>query len=88
LLSLPSFSAQEFAYLARVESAVRLDDIVLRRTTLAFAGELDEARVSEIASVVGAELGWSDVRRDAEIEHTWHLLREQHGVDPTRVLFR
>lgn len=88
LLSLPSFSAQEFAYLARVESAVRLDDIVLRRTTLAFAGELDEARVSEIASVIGAELGWSDVRRDAEIERTWRLLREQHGVDPTRVLVR
>ena len=81
LASLPGFSAQELAYLVRAERAVRLDDVLLRRTTLAFAGELSAARVREIAGVVGEELGWNAERREIEIDRAWDILRTWHGVD-------
>jgi glycerol-3-phosphate dehydrogenase len=80
LSSLPGFSVQELSYLIREEGAVRLDDILLRRTNLAFAGELNADRVSEIATVAAQELAWSDSRREEEITRAWSILSERHGV--------
>lgn len=80
LESLPSFSAQEIAYLTSAEFVVHLDDVVLRRTSLAFSGELTGDRVNEIADVVAKELGWSSDRREAEIRRTWDILAQRHGV--------
>jgi glycerol-3-phosphate dehydrogenase len=64
----------------RTERAVRLDDVLMRRTCLAFSGELSEARVSEIATVMAEELEWSAARREDEIDRAWAILRERHGV--------
>lgn len=80
LTSLNTYSEQEITYLVRAEQAVRLDDVLLRRTTLAFAGELNETRVSEIASVVGRTLNWDAPRLELEIERAWGILRTKHGV--------
>jgi glycerol-3-phosphate dehydrogenase len=80
LESLPDFSAQELAYIIRTEQAVHLDDVLMRRTCLAFSGELSEARVSEIASVMAGQLDWSAARRDDEIDRAWAILGERHGV--------
>ncbi len=88
LETLSTFSRQEIAFLVRVEQSVRLDDVLLRRTTLAFAGELTEARVSEIAEVTGHVLGWDARRRDREIDRAWGILRSRHGVsDSERLVF-
>ena len=81
--SLPEFSVQELAFVIRAEQAVRLDDVLLRRTSLAFSGELSDARVREIADVMSSELGWNSTRRDEEIARAGALLRERHGVDLT-----
>lgn len=81
--SLPEFSAQELAFVIRDEQAVRLDDVLLRRTSLAFSGELSDARVREIADVMSTELGWNSARRDEEIARATSLLRDRHGVDLT-----
>jgi glycerol-3-phosphate dehydrogenase len=48
--------------------AVRLADIVFRRTTLGAAPGPDRATVEEAARVAGAELGWDGARQEAEIE--------------------
>jgi glycerol-3-phosphate dehydrogenase len=87
LESLPDFSVQELAFVIRTEQAVRLDDVLMRRTCLAFSGELSEARVSEIASVMAGELGWSAARRDDEIDRAWAILGERHGVTKSSQVF-
>jgi glycerol-3-phosphate dehydrogenase len=81
LSNLPTYSEQEFAYLVAAESAVRLDDLFLRRTTLAFVGHLTTELVEEVASVVADELGWSAERTRAEIDRTWQILADRHGVE-------
>ncbi len=81
ITSLPGYSAQEIEHLVRAEQAVRLDDVLLRRTTLAFAGELSTTRVNEIADAVAHALDWSAERRDQEIERAWQILQENHGVE-------
>ena len=53
----------------------------MRRTSLAFSGELSDERVREIADVMAAELGWNSARREQEIDRAWSILRERHGVD-------
>jgi glycerol-3-phosphate dehydrogenase len=79
--SLPTFSAQELSFVVRTEQAVRLDDVLIRRTNLAFSGELNDARVREIAAAMAGALGWSTARRDEEIDLAVALLRERHGVE-------
>ena len=70
----------EIAWLARNERVVHLADIVLRRTSIAFTGALTAPLLDELADVVGAELGWDDERRLAEVQSTREFLAERHGV--------
>lgn len=80
LQSLPNYSVQELAFLVLTENAVRLDDVLLRRTTLAFAGLLNAERVNEIAFAVATVLNWSEERIQSEIERAWTILTDKHGV--------
>ena len=50
------------------EMAVKLSDIVFRRSTLGAAGRLDRTRVTEVAQLAGMELGWDTMRQQAEVE--------------------
>jgi glycerol-3-phosphate dehydrogenase len=52
----------------RAEMAVKLGDIVFRRSTLGAAGRLSRPRVAEIAQLAGAELGWDALHQQAEVE--------------------
>ncbi len=56
------FSREEIAYLVSREQVMCLADLVLRRTTLGFRGDLGVTGVKELAEVVGAELGWDKSR--------------------------
>jgi glycerol-3-phosphate dehydrogenase len=57
------------------EMALKLSDIVFRRTSLG-SSPLSRATVATAAAWAGAELGWDALRREAEIEDVMH----QHGV--------
>jgi glycerol-3-phosphate dehydrogenase len=74
-------TAAEIAFLVQREHAVRLDDLVLRRTSTAITGDVDTGLIEAIASVAGGELGWDDVRRHAEIERLVADLDTYHGVN-------
>jgi glycerol-3-phosphate dehydrogenase len=54
------------------EMALKLADIVFRRTGLGAAGRLDRATVSEVAQLAGAELGWNTMRQQEEVEAVLH----------------
>jgi len=59
LAHVAGFSAAEIAFLVENEFVVHLTDLVLRRTILAFVGDLDQAAFDELSSVVAEALGWS-----------------------------
>jgi glycerol-3-phosphate dehydrogenase len=52
----------------RNESALRLSDIVLRRTTIGAAGHPGAATLQGAAAVAAAELGWTPERVREEIK--------------------
>jgi glycerol-3-phosphate dehydrogenase len=83
LENLKGYSQQEIAFLAIEENAVRLDDFLLRRTTLAFSGLLNQERVQELAKVAAAALGWSAEQMQSEITRAWDILQFKHGVEKT-----
>ena len=74
------YTTAELGYLARSESVVHLDDVLLRRTDLAFTGAVTPELIEEFATVIGENLGWSPERRAHEIEATRSTLTTMHGI--------
>ena len=77
---LPDYSRREITFLAQIEKALHLDDILLRRTMLAMLGRLTKDGVEEIADAMGVALGWSVEQKNAEMERTLRLLADRHAV--------
>ena len=75
-----SLSTRELEWMAEHELVVRLEDVVLRRTSLAFTGDVDEDVLDELARALAPLLGWDRTRTDAEIDRTRRLLNERHGL--------
>ncbi|RLK47815.1 glycerol-3-phosphate dehydrogenase/oxidase [Microbacterium telephonicum] len=67
LRTLPSYSTDELRHLARTERVVHLDDLLLRRTAIAFVGAATEAVAAEVAAVIAPVLGWDDDTQRAEV---------------------
>jgi glycerol-3-phosphate dehydrogenase len=59
--------AAEVVYVIRNEMAIRLTDIVLRRTAFGVAGHPGDEAISECARIASAELGWNAQRLEEEI---------------------
>jgi glycerol-3-phosphate dehydrogenase len=75
-----SFSSQEIDLLAQLERILHLEDLVLRRTSLAKLGELTPALLEELASILTVPLDWSERVRKEEVERTARVLQDRHGV--------
>jgi glycerol-3-phosphate dehydrogenase len=80
LRSLPDYTQREIAFLVQHEKVVHLDDLLLRRTSLAKLGRLSQAAVEEIASVAARAAGWGAERTRSEIERLRRILQERHQV--------
>jgi glycerol-3-phosphate dehydrogenase len=74
------YSRREIAFMAQRERVVHLDDLLLRRASIAFLGELTPPLLEELAGVVGETLGWPAAHRQAEIDRTARLMVQRHGV--------
>jgi glycerol-3-phosphate dehydrogenase len=79
--SAPLYSTAEIGYLVDHESVVHLDDVLLRRTDIAFLGSVTAQIVDELANVVGARLGWDADERLAEVAHVRRTLAALHGIE-------
>jgi len=73
-------STRELGWMVGEEHVVHLADVILRRTSLAFTGRADLAALRTIADALATAAGWSDQRRDEELEAVVTLLREEHDV--------
>lgn len=74
------YSAREFLHLIRSEAVEHLDDLLLRRTTLAISGELSLAMVEAVLELLAAEKAWPARRAEEERARFLNLMRERHGV--------
>ncbi|GAA1318383.1 FAD-dependent oxidoreductase [Leucobacter albus] len=84
LTDLPGYTAAELAHLAETEQVVHLDDLLLRRTSIAFVGGLTDARVRAAAGAVAPVLGWDEAQQTTEIERFIALLRDAHRIDTAK----
>jgi glycerol-3-phosphate dehydrogenase len=80
LKSRPDMTRREIAFLAEKEKIVHLDDLLLRRTLLAYLGKLTRPLVDELAEYLGQALGWSKKQKQSEVERALALLADKHGV--------
>ncbi|MDE0547378.1 glycerol-3-phosphate dehydrogenase/oxidase [Microbacterium sp. C7(2022)] len=76
----PTYSTAELRHLALTEDVAHLDDLLMRRTSLAFVGHATRATAIEVAESVADVLGWDAARIDAEVERG---LARVHAADPT-----
>ncbi|WP_449278592.1 FAD-dependent oxidoreductase [Leucobacter sp. GX24907] len=76
----PDYLAAELAHLATTEHVVHLDDLLLRRTSIAFTGGLSRTALEEIAAAIAPALGWDHDRQEAEVDRTTELLLTRHRV--------
>jgi glycerol-3-phosphate dehydrogenase len=80
LTTIPGWSRREIEFLAQTEKIVHLDDLFLRRSRLAWLGQLSRARVDEFADILGDGLGWSSEQKQDEVARSLALLLDLHGV--------
>ncbi|MBC7442004.1 MAG: glycerol-3-phosphate dehydrogenase/oxidase, partial [Ramlibacter sp.] len=76
----PGYTRREIEFIASTESVVHLIDLLLRRTSLAFRGEVTRPLLDELAGLIAPLLGWDEARRADEIEHAATVLYDAHGV--------
>lgn len=67
--------AAEVIFGVEQEMALRLSDVVLRRTELGAGGHPGREILRECAALMGPVLGWTDAQTEAEIDHTDSGLR-------------
>ena len=82
------YSVREMLFLIRNEAVEHLDDLLLRRTTLAISGVLSLATLDATLDLLAAEKSWGDDRRASERARFLALLRDSHGVDEAMLAAR
>ncbi|KQR38528.1 MULTISPECIES: glycerol-3-phosphate dehydrogenase/oxidase [Microbacterium] len=73
-------STRELAWMVENEMVARLQDVILRRTSIAFTGHADADVLEELADALAPLLDWDRERHDAELDQTRTLLNERHGL--------
>jgi len=80
LAHLPGYSSGELRHLAATEDVAHLDDVLLRRTSIAFTGGAGAEAVAEAAAAIAPVLGWDADRTAGEVSRALELV---HAADPT-----
>ncbi|OHV22990.1 glycerol-3-phosphate dehydrogenase/oxidase [Rhizobium sp. RMa-01] len=75
------YTTRELQLLIRDEAVEHLDDLLLRRTTLAVSGELSLDMTDAVLDLLAQEKRWTPGRRAGERDRFLTLLNERHGVD-------
>ena len=80
LQSLPGWTVGEVRFLVEREKAAHVDDLLIRRSTLAWLGQVSRPLVDELVEIMSASLGWNAGQKQAEVARTLKVLEEYHGV--------
>jgi len=79
-LPVTGYSVREMRYLIRTDAVEHLDDLLLRRTTLAVSGQLSLRMADAVLDVLAQEKRWPRQRKAAERNRFLTLLRERHHI--------
>ncbi|MGA3085682.1 MAG: glycerol-3-phosphate dehydrogenase/oxidase [Thermodesulfobacteriota bacterium] len=71
----PLVTAGEVLYGVREEMALKLSDIVCRRTDMAQTGCPTQESLQKVSEIMSRELGWDEIRRKQEIESVLQIYR-------------
>jgi glycerol-3-phosphate dehydrogenase len=77
----PEMTCREVAFLVEKEKVVHLEDLVLRRSLMAYLGHLNRPLIDELAELVTEKLGWDQSQKQVEIKRTIDILKDKHGVE-------
>jgi glycerol-3-phosphate dehydrogenase len=72
----------EVVHAARAEMAMRLDDVVFRRTELGNGGSPGYAGLEAAAALLAGDLGWSASRQKEELERTLAMFPAEETARP------
>jgi glycerol-3-phosphate dehydrogenase len=78
----PPVLAAEIIYGIREEMALRLSDIVFRRTDLGQTGRPPRESLQTASRLMAQELGWSEERRQTEIRETLAVFGPLNAIHP------
>ncbi|RWO22877.1 MAG: glycerol-3-phosphate dehydrogenase, partial [Mesorhizobium sp.] len=81
LLPGSDYSAREIQYLIANEYVEQLEDLMLRRTTIAITGALSCGLLDAVLDILAVEKSWDAARKAFERTDFLALLQRQHGVD-------
>jgi len=76
-----AYSVRELQFLIREEAVEHLDDLLLRRTTLAVSGELSLDMMDAALDLLTQDKNWTLAHRASERVRFLTLLNERHGID-------
>ena len=74
------YSREEVRFIVEREMIAHLDDFLLRRTKLAWIGQLSIESITELASILGESLGWDNKYQQSELDRSLDILRKRHAV--------
>ncbi len=80
LKSLPDWKVGEVYFLIEEELPVHVEDLLLRRSTLGWLGQVNKDVLEEMADLFAKKLGWSGAEKKKEIERTIEVFKDLHGV--------
>jgi glycerol-3-phosphate dehydrogenase len=75
-----NFTQAEITEMAEREKIVHLDDLLLRRTLLAYLGQIDRPLVEQMADWLGKALEWDDRQKENEVGRAQVILADKHQV--------
>jgi glycerol-3-phosphate dehydrogenase len=76
----PDMTRREVVFLAEKEKVVHLEDLILRRSLMAYLGHLNRLLINELAEITAEVLDWDEKRKQEEIQRTLDVLQDKHGV--------
>jgi glycerol-3-phosphate dehydrogenase len=74
------YSWEEVHFIVEREMIAHLDDFLLRRTKLAWTGQVSLEIITELGEIMGELLDWSENDQDEEIQSCLDILKNQHGM--------
>ena len=80
LISDPSYSQRELLHIIEQENVTCLEDILLRRTSLAISGGLSTALIDEVLAIMANARGWNQTRTTSARQEFLARLSKQHAV--------
>ncbi|MFT3798386.1 FAD-dependent oxidoreductase [Microbacterium sp.] len=80
LATAPGYSRDELRHLAATEQVVHLDDVLMRRTALAFLGLATPEAAAEVAAAIAPVLGWDAATCAAEVDRALAAVHAAEGA--------